>query len=130
MMFVGLLPEGEEEILAEPFQHLVGKDGKLLVGTAFHEEGIPRLPDGFADAQSLPDGIPRDVEVEVVGEERFELQSQQATLGQHTAVLLQAVAEVGLPAGVGDDQCFAKQGSYLGACLLYTSDAADDTLQV
>ena len=56
-----------------------------------------------------------NVEVKVVGEERFKLESEQAPLGKHSAVLLDAVAEVAHQGMGFAHNSLAEKCTHLGA---------------
>lgn len=88
------LPEGEEEVLAQPFQQFIRKNGKLLVRVALHEEAIALFTYGVADAKGLGDGVAGDVEIKIVVKKRGKLDAEQASFGQKSAMLLDAVTEV------------------------------------
>ncbi|EJW91043.1 hypothetical protein EVA_20850, partial [gut metagenome] len=55
---------------------MVWKNRELLVGVALVAEGIIQFLQCSLDADCLSDRIARNAEVEIVGEERSELQSE------------------------------------------------------
>ena len=50
---------------------------------------------------------------EVIGKQCTELYPKQAALCEHTAMLFQAVAEIGLQSVIHDDQCFPEESAVL-----------------
>ena len=77
--------------------------------------------EGGADAQRLLVGLFGHREIQAAAaavlavQQGKELLPQQAALGQHAAVLLDAVAEIALQLIVGDDDCLAEECAALGA---------------
>ena len=61
------------------------------------------------------DGVAGDLEIQVVGEQRVELNAQQPALGHAAAPLLHNKAEILFQIFVHDDNGFAEQGAHLGA---------------
>ena len=54
-------------------------------------------------------------EIEVILHQGVKLHAQQPTLGQHTAVLFDEVAEILVDGRIHDHHRFPKQGTHLGA---------------
>ena len=58
--------------------------------------------------------MPGGGEPEIIGEQGCELYPKQAALCEHTAMLFQAVAEIGLQSVIHDDQCFPEESAVFG----------------
>ena len=58
--------------------------------------------------------MPGGGEPEIIGEQSCELYPKQAALCKHTAMLFQAVAEIGLQSVIHDDQCFPEESAVFG----------------
>ena len=81
---------------------VLGEDGELLVGVGVEVEGDSPLLECVPTPQGLLHRLLRQPEVEVVREQGLELDAQKPSLGQHTALLLDEVAEVLLEGWVGN----------------------------
>ena len=60
-------------------------------------------------------GVAAQLSVEPIRHQLFKLNAQQTSFGQHTAPLLDEVAEVLLPCRVGDDDRLSKESPHFGA---------------
>ena len=56
-----------------------------------------------------------NVKIQVIGHQGIKLDTQQAALGQHAAMLLDEITEILLQVRVRDDHCLTEEGAYLGA---------------
>lgn len=97
-----LLPEGGLVVGGKMLSLVLGEDGELLVGVGVEVEGDSPLLECVPNPQGLLHRLLRQPEVEVVREQGLELDAQKPSLGQHTALLLDEVAEVLLEGWVGN----------------------------
>ena len=76
MVGIDVAPEVEEERLGESLVGRAVKDGELLVGGRVDVHAIAIGLERILDAHCHVDGVAGQSHVEVVGEERFELDAQ------------------------------------------------------
>ena len=120
MVLVGLAHVGHGVGLGQLVVPLVGQDKELLVRRGVVQYLAALCLKGGADAQGLLVGFFRHREIQAAAaavlavQQSQELLTQQAALRQHAAVLLQAVAEIGLQIVVCDDDGLAEQRTALG----------------
>lgn len=81
--------------MAQTVDFAVGQHEEELVGRRVDVGAISLPEQRLPEAAGRRDGLPRDTQIESVGEERLELEAQQPTLGQQGAVLLDEGEEVG-----------------------------------
>ena len=72
-MAVSLPPMGEQHTTAQLFDFGIGQDDKLLVGRRIEPELVALLLKDTFHLHGHVDGVTRQLEIEVVGEERLEL---------------------------------------------------------
>ena len=119
-MLVRLAHVGHSVALGQLFIPLVRQNKELLIRRGIVQQLAALGLKGGADAQGLLVGAAGHREVETVPaavlavQQGQELPAQQAALGQHTAVLLQAIAEIRLEVIVCDDNGLAEECTALG----------------
>ena len=88
VMTVGLPEVGKLYLTPQTFSLFVVHDHKLLVGGGIDQELIALADEERLHAHRRLDGLLGELEVEVVGEKGFKLQTDQGALGNHGAMLL------------------------------------------
>ena len=115
VMTVGLPEVGKLYLAPQTFSLFVVHNHKLLVGG-----GIYQKLKAFADEERLHahrrlDGLLGELEVKVIGEKGFELQTDQGTLGNHGPMLFLDGEEMLVCILVGEDHRLTTEGSDLRA---------------
>ena len=88
VMTVGLPEVGKLYLTPQTFSLFVVHDHKLLVGGGIDQELIALADEERLHAHRRLDGLLGELEVKVIGEKGFELQTDQGTLGNHGPMLL------------------------------------------
>lgn len=89
-------PSREGDVLKECLHHVVGKDEELLIGGRV-DEGLETLVcEYLLELHSQLVSMAGYVQIEVVGEERVELDANESSLGEECAVLLDDTEEMGI----------------------------------
>ena len=111
----GLTEMSEAHLLTEFVYLFVVDDNKLLVGGGFNIE-LESFPNkDLLHAHGHLDGMLREYEVEVVGEQSIELQSDKSSFGDYSTVLLLDREEVLVGILVSKHYCLAAESANLGA---------------
>ena len=114
-MAVGLPEVGKLYLTPQTFSLFVVHDHKLLVGGGIDQELIALADEERLHAHRRLDGLLGELEVKVIGEKGFELQTDQGTLGNHGPMLLLDGEEVLVGILVGEDHRLATEGADLRA---------------
>ena len=109
------LPEAGLVLGSKIFSLGCSENGELLVGVRIKEEGNPLFLEGLPNQQRLLHRLFCQVKIEVVSKQGLELDSQKPSLCQHSALLLDKIAEILLQSWIGNHHCLSKQGSLLCA---------------
>ncbi len=112
---VDLAPRLERSCPAQPLAVGMGEDDELLVGGRVDVEAVAPLGKSAAELHGHADGMAGNAQVEPVGEERVELQAQQAAFCKQGAVLLDEGEEVGEQLRVGNDDGLAEKRTHFCA---------------
>ena len=115
VMAVGLPEVGKLYLTPQTFSLFVVHDHKLLVGGGIDQELIALADEERLHAHRRLDGLLGELEVKVIGEKGFELQTDQGTLGNHGPMLLLDGEEVLVGILVGEDHRLATEGADLRA---------------
>ena len=94
MLDVGLAPVAELYVARQPLHGVIVQDDELLVGGRVKVELVAFFLEYLFHPHGHLDGMARQVEVEVVCEQGFELQTDEGTLGDDGSVLLLDAEEV------------------------------------
>ena len=86
-----------------------------MIGGGIYQELKTFTDEEFLHAHGCLDGLLGELEVEVVGEQRLELQTNQGTLGNHGPVLLLDGEEMLMGILVGEDNGLTAKGTNLRA---------------
>lgn len=100
-------------MLLKTLHLLIGQNEEQLVGRAWHSLLEALVQESFTQADGHLICMSGQAEVEIVGHQRLELNAQETSFGQHTATLLDEIAEVFLQAGRLNDYSLAKERSLL-----------------
>ena len=111
----GLPPVGELDVLRKSLYLGIGQNDELLVGGRVDVELIALLLEDLLHAHGHIVSVAGQFHVEVVGEQRLELEAYQCPFGNDGAVLLLDAEEVLVGGTVGEDDGLAAPGPYLGA---------------
>ena len=126
MLLVRALLEFQLEPLGNLLVLSVGEVDEDLVGRRLREQGNARLRASGLHARGVLVRAASDLEVEIVGEERLELRSEQPPLREHGPVLLHVRAEMGLELVVYDDDGLAEQrAAFRAAAIEHVSETRD-----
>ena len=113
-------PVGEADVLRQLLHLLVGQDDELLVGGRVEIELIAVLLENLFHLHGFFYGVTGQLEVEVVGKQRLELQADECALGNDGSMLFLYGEEVLMGIAMRKHYSFAAQGSNLG-----TADVED-----
>lgn len=113
MIVVIFPPMGEKEIFGEAVHLSILKDDELLVGGGVDEERIAFPSENVLKTHCHGDGMLGDVEVEVVGEKRVELYTDEASLCHEGTVLLCDTEEMLVRISMGEDDSLTAECSDL-----------------
>ena len=114
MALIHTLHLGEHEVLAQLRQEIVGQNGENLIGYTGDQIRHTHFIEDTTNLVSHTNSMTGNVKVEVILKERLELNTQQAALGQHTALAFDHVTEVLSQDGIGIYNCLAEEGANLG----------------
>ena len=113
LIHAGLDVEGE--VLGQTGNGLVGEDGEKLVAHRLGVEGDAFLLQPLSQLVRHGCGVGCHLVEQAVGEQSLELDSQKPSLGQHSASLLDHVAEILVQDRIQDHHRLAEQGAVFGA---------------
>ena len=111
VMVVGLTEMGESNLLAEKISLFVSDDNKLLVGRGVDQKLEPLFLENILHPHGHLDGMFREMEVKLVGEQSFKLQADKGTFRNDGTVLFLDGEEVLMSLTIGKDHCLATEGA-------------------
>ena len=103
MIFIDSLHINEHEVLCKFIQERIRENREKLIGRAGHQIGNAQLCKGITDLVSQSHRILAQFKIQTVFKQRSKLDAQKSALGQHTAALIDQVAEVFLQRRIGND---------------------------
>ena len=111
---IRLVPEAHLDLFREGSEGCLIQQDEVLVGRGIKSEGIALVAQRLTDALGRGDGGTPDLSVEIVGEERVELQARHKTLCKDGTVLLDDGEEIRDRVVLRENQCFTQQRAALG----------------
>ena len=114
MVRIAGLPDVESDLLLQLRHPAVLQDDELLVGRGLEEEGDAFAPQDSNEVLRPLDGVRRDPAIEIVREERVELNAEQPAFCQEGAVLFHRREEV-FRGSLRENDGFPAEGSDLGS---------------
>ena len=106
---------GEAEVPGKLRQHFIRENGENLVGDTRHQIRNTQIVAGGTDLICQLYGVICNGKIQIIRHQSIKLNTQQAALGQHTAVLLDEVTEILLQGRIGNDHSLTEESTYLCA---------------